>query len=233
MEPEPPTQGRTMAIVATIAEAAVSAVPIIGGPVATLLSNGIATVVDRRRQVWFIELARTVEQLGSRVDELQPERLADSDAFADAVMTAARIVEKTSQQEKLDALRNAVVNSVTPGAPDADVASSFFAIIDDLTPSHVRLLTLFDNPGAWFDTRADLVRPQPSPVVTWRRLVQVALPELAGEVASKFFADLTGDALLSIGTLDEYTVSDGSWRQVTSVYGQQFLAFIADPVVAE
>jgi outer membrane murein-binding lipoprotein Lpp len=231
MEPEPPTDGRAKTIVVTIAEAAISAVPIIGGPVATLLSGGIATVVGQRRQVWFAELARTVEQLSAHIDELQPERLAESDAFADAVMTAARIVEKTSQQEKLDVLRNAVVNSVMPGAPNVDVRASYFAIVDDFTPSHLRLLTLFDDPSGWFDSRPDLSRPKPALSSHWHQLVDAALPELAGEIADRFLADLSSNGLVLISSLSGQMTATGIWARVTSGYGQRFLAFIAEPVV--
>jgi len=234
MEPEPPTQGRTAAILVTLAEAAISAVPIVGGPVATLLTAGVGGVVNRRLTDWFAELARDVDQLAARVDELQPERLADSDAFADAVMTAARIVEKTSQQEKLDALRNAVVNSVLPRAPDADYRASFFAIVDDLTPTHLRLLMLLDNAQSYFDARTELLLPEPGPSATAYELVAAALPKLLGdEFADKFFADLSRNGLVSTDSLRATMVSDRSWYRATSAYGRYFLAFIAEPVVPE
>ncbi len=183
MQPEPPRQGRTTAAILTLAEAAISAVPIVGGPVAALLTAGVGEVVNRRLTEWFADVAEAVEQLAARVDDVQPEHLAQNEAFTDAVMTAARTVEKTSEQEKLDALRNAVLNSVMPGAPDADVRASFFAMVDDLTPSHLRLLALFDDPSGWFDTHLDLVRPQPSLMSSRRQLVDAALPALLCDLA--------------------------------------------------
>lgn len=232
MDPGPPTQGRTAAIITTLAEAAISAVPIVGAPVATLLTAGAGGVVNRRLTDWFAELARTVEQLGARVDELQPERLANSDVFADAVMTAARTVEKTSQQEKLDALRNAVLNSVMPGAPDADVRASFFAIIDDFTPSHLRMLRLYDDPRRWLDSHRDDMFVAHLASSMWNHLVEAALPELVGEVAARFFADLNRDGLVTIRDFDaRIWRQNGTSGRVTSGYGQRFLAFIANPVV--
>lgn len=233
MQPEPPRQGRTTAALLTLAEAAISAVPIVGGPVAALLTAGVGEVVNRRLTEWFADVAEAVEQLAARVDDVQPEHLAQNEAFTDAVMTAARTVEKTSEQEKLDALRNAVLNSVMPGAPDADVRASFFAMVDDLTPSHLRLLALFDDPSGWFDTHLDLVRPQPSLMSSRRQLVDAALPALAGEVGESFVADLSSRRLINAGSLGTTMSAQGIWDRVTSSYGRLFLAFVAEPVAPQ
>jgi hypothetical protein len=64
--------------------------------------------LTKRREQWFTELAEAVEDLRERFQGFDPEALADNDAFVDAVMTAVPIVDRTSQAEKLDMLRNAV-----------------------------------------------------------------------------------------------------------------------------
>jgi hypothetical protein len=69
---------------------------------------------------WFTELAEGVEELRQRVDGLDLEALAGNDLFVDVVVTATRTVEHTRQAEKIEALRNAVLNSVASDAPDAD-----------------------------------------------------------------------------------------------------------------
>ena len=43
-------------------------------------------------------------------------------------------------------LRNAVLNSVLPTAPDEDIQDLYFAFIDELTPTHMHLLTLLSDP---------------------------------------------------------------------------------------
>jgi hypothetical protein len=84
------------------------------------------------------------------VDGLTLEDLAGNDLFIDAVVTATRTVEHTHQAEKIDALRNAVLNSVAPDAPDADTQAIILNLVDQFTPSHLRLVTLWDDPPAWF-----------------------------------------------------------------------------------
>jgi hypothetical protein len=66
------------------------------------------------------------------------------------VVNATRTVEHTHQAEKIDALRNAVLNSVATDAPDADTQTIIMNLIDRFTPSHLRLATLWDDPPGWF-----------------------------------------------------------------------------------
>lgn len=76
-----------------------------------------------------------------------------------AVVTATRTVEHTHQAEKIEALRNAVLNSADPGAPGADTQAIILSLIDRFTPSHLRMVTLWDDPPVWF---ASHVIPQPT-----------------------------------------------------------------------
>lgn len=46
--------------------------------------------------------------------------MISTDAFMDALTTATQIADRTSRTEKLKLLRNTVVNSVMPDAPDVD-----------------------------------------------------------------------------------------------------------------
>jgi hypothetical protein len=101
--------------------------------------------LEQRREKWFTE---AVEQLHGQVDGLSLESLVGNDLFTDAVVTATRTVEHTHQAEKIDALRNAVLNSVSSGAPDADTQAIILNLIDRFTPSHLRQVTLWDDPPA-------------------------------------------------------------------------------------
>lgn len=81
-------------------------------------------------------------------DGLSLESLVGNDLCTDAVVMATRTIEHTHQAEKIQALRNAVLNSVAPGAPDADTQTIMLTQVDRFTPSHLRLVTLWDDPPA-------------------------------------------------------------------------------------
>jgi hypothetical protein len=91
-------------------------------------------------------------------------------------VTATRTVEHTHQAEKIQALRNAVLNSVSPDAPDADTQAIMFDLIDRFTPSHLRLSTLWDDPPAWFASHG-IAQPQAAFATSRTVTVEAGLPE--------------------------------------------------------
>ncbi|NER07865.1 MAG: hypothetical protein F6K17_37605, partial [Okeania sp. SIO3C4] len=48
------------------------------------------------------------------------------------------------QQEKLEALRNAILNSAIPNSLKDDIQAIFLKWIDEFTVSHIRLLKMLD-----------------------------------------------------------------------------------------
>ena len=160
METTPPAHSKGRQLAQTGAEMMVNMVPVFGGTIAVALTVALNHKLNERRERWFTELAEAVEELQGRFDGFDPDSLAENEAFVDAVVTATRIVDRASQREKIEVLRNAVLNSALPAAPDQDIQQLYFALIDDLTPTHMRLLTLLDDPPGWFDARPGLHRPQ-------------------------------------------------------------------------
>lgn len=136
-------------IVERIAETGAGSVPVVGWVLAVALVTTLNWKLDYRREQWFTRLAEGLEELRERLDGFDPQNLADYDMFVDAVVSATRTVEHTHEAEKLTALRNAVLNAVAPDAPDADTQAVFLNLVDRFTPSHLRLLALWDDPSIW------------------------------------------------------------------------------------
>ena len=65
------------------------------------------------------------------------------------VFAASDAAMKTHYEEKLAMLRAALVNGVLEGAPDEHEQLLFIRFVDELTPLHVRLLALLDDPAGW------------------------------------------------------------------------------------
>jgi hypothetical protein len=150
METTLPGKSTGQEIVERAAEATLGSVPLVGAALAVTLVTTLNWRLEERREKWFTELADGVEELRQRMDGLSLESLAGNEMFTDAVVMATRTVEHTHQAEKIQALRNAVLNSAAPGAPDADTQAAMLALVDRFTPSHLRLVTLWDDPSAWF-----------------------------------------------------------------------------------
>jgi hypothetical protein len=175
-----------------------------------------------------------IENLADRVDELQTrglipslDELAASDVFTDAVVNATRAAQATHQQEKLDALRNGVLNSLGPDAPTVDEQARFFRLVEQMTPSHLRLLAFLHDQGAAFD-RAGIARPDPMPPLLWMA-IEAGLPEFN---ANRTWYDL----LLFDTSIAGLTIRDDAGTQLTTSevfvsyttdLGKRFLAFIS------
>jgi hypothetical protein len=106
---------------------------------------------ERRMAAWLEDLAESVAALEERTDGLSFEKLAEDEGFVDAVVAATRAAQATHAQEKLDALRNGVLNTLGPDAPSLDEQARFFRLVEQFTPAHLRLLAFLDDPGPVFD----------------------------------------------------------------------------------
>lgn len=231
METTPPSHSKSRELTQSGTEAILNLVPVVGGTIATALTVALNYRLNGRRERWFSELAEAVTELQERFEGFDPESLADNEQFLDAVVTATRTVDRSSQREKIDALRNAVLNSALPGAPDHDLQQLYLGMVDDLTPTHLRLLTLLNNPPSWFDQRPELQRPQFSLSSNRMQLVKAALPDLAekgDQVIERFYSALTANGLVN-GQLQGMMSADGAWQAVTTEFAASFLSFISDP----
>jgi hypothetical protein len=216
-------------------EIILNAVPVVGGSTTTALTMALSHRLNKRRDAWFRSLAQIVEQLGERLDAFEPEHLADNDAFMDAVVTATRIVDRTSKEEKIHLLRNAVLNAAMPSAPDADLQQVYFGTIDELTATHLHLLILLNDPPRWFEVHPDLQRPTFAFSSNRAQLIEAAMPDLATagrEVTARFYAALERTGLIG-APLSGMMTEDGAWQPATTRFGKNFLAFLVDPLLEE
>jgi hypothetical protein len=226
MDVEPPHKSSGREVVERIAEAALGSVPLAGPALAVGFVTALGWRLEQRRDEWFTQLAVALEEMRRRIGDLEFEKLADSPIFVDAVVTTSRIVEHTHQEEKIAALRNAVLNSVKPDAPDADTQAIFLSVVDGYTPSHLRLLTMLDDPHDWF-SRHGLALPLAETGGTQDMSVEEALPELHGR--QDFYRllanELNASGLLAAELPGPVNASYPMTR-MTSDIGRQFVRFV-------
>jgi len=114
----------------TVSAARVGALafPFLGSGVA-LFDLITAPLRTKRLSDWLEQLRQCVNELSQKVATLTPASLAGDEAFNAAFFQAAQTVLRTHQQEKLDALRNAVVNVALGGESNADRQSKFSTLL--------------------------------------------------------------------------------------------------------
>ena len=101
-----------------------SLVPIFGSPVIELINMLVTPKLQQRRDSWFQELGERVKKLEEE-GKINYEELQKDDVFIDIVIKATEVALKTHQNEKLIALRNALLNTAL-NTSSIDLSVNFF-----------------------------------------------------------------------------------------------------------
>jgi hypothetical protein len=132
---KPPKKSTTRELVEASVGAGAGAVPLVGSPLAVAFAVAMGWTYNRRMTEWLDALAEAVDDLQHQSEESTSfEDLADDPAFVDAVVAATRAAQATHQKDKLDALRNGVLNASRPGAPGLDEQARFFRFVVNSPP---------------------------------------------------------------------------------------------------
>lgn len=100
--------------------------------------------ISKRKDAWAKDLGEKVQELLE--NGITIENLQENNKFIDAVYQSTQIALKTSQREKIEALRNAIKNVALDTSLDDSFIQICLQIVDDLTPIHMRILQFFENP---------------------------------------------------------------------------------------
>lgn len=210
-----------------VVKAAVSAVPVVGGSAAEVLGLIFGPPLEKRREKWLGQLAGAVKEVQDKEAELTPEKLSQNEAFITTALHATEIAVRTHQQEKLEALRNAVVSAALPNVPDETMQQIFLNHVDNLTPWHLRILAFFDDPIDWGKTH-HITYPN------WTMgaaslVLEQSMPELAGQRGfyDQIVSDLQQRGLLANVEIHTMMTANGMFSSRTTPLGKEFLQFIS------
>lgn len=225
-----PTEKTAGDIGREVARAIVSAIPVAGGPIQVLFENIFSAPLDNRKQAWLEQLAIIVTELQRKVDGLTPEKLAGDETFVSMAMQASQFAMRTHQREKLEALRNAVMNSALSSQQEEDEQFIFLRLIDQLTPWHLKVLAMLDSPEEWM-ARNSILKPE------WYSVHIIAFldhctRDFPGrrEFFEQILRDLQNEGLIAqSNTLRMQHVVLGDKVTQTTERGKKFLAFISPP----
>src|SRR3972149_729310 len=102
----PPEQDKGDAAYAA-GRALLSAIPAIGGAAVELFQFIVMPPIEKRRNAWMKEISQAVQTLEQNKG-IDIEQLQSNDVFIDTLLQASQIALRNSQQEKINALKNAV-----------------------------------------------------------------------------------------------------------------------------
>jgi len=205
-------------------------VPAAGGSLQVLFETVFSAPLEKRKEKWMQELANALVQLQQIVGDLTSERLVDNEAFITMAIQASSIAIRSHQQSKLDALRNAIINSVLITSIDEDEQMAFIHLVDQFTPSHLRLLALLNNPHKWI-TQNGCFAVRDSFSTVWA-VIAHCMPGLItrGDTVSNLVRDLqTGGIIQPTLSVRAEIEGSGALESRTTHYGERFLRFISAP----
>ena len=139
----------------TVVKSGIAGIPFVGAAAAELFNAIVAPPLSVRRDRWLTDLADGLKSLEERVDHLQIENLGSREIFITTVVHASEVAIKNHSVEKLEALKNAVLNAALDTSPADDVISIYLRFVDTFSAPHLRLLDLVDNPKKWFEIVAE------------------------------------------------------------------------------
>ena len=185
--------------------------------------------LEKRRIKWMEDVGKALRDLekdrGVKLDELQT-----NDIFIDTVLHATQIASRNGQEEKREALRNAVINAALPNLPDESIQLMFLNLVDTFTIWHLRILRLFQNPKGWF-TENNKQAPSFAISSSLSQLLTTAYPELGSQ--RQFYdlviSELDAKGLFSGGGTHTMMSATGAFEKRTTDLGDKFLQFITAP----
>lgn len=205
-------------IVHSMAKAGIGSVPGVGNAAAEFFQSLVQPPLERRRDEWMSDVSDRIKKLEE--EGLTIEKLQNNEQFISTVMQATQISMRTHQQEKREALRNAVINSAKAISPDENTQQMFLNFVDDFTEWHMRLLRLFNA-------------PPPVPGLSGGGLSTVLehyYPQLQGrrEFYDQVWRDLYVRGLVRSEHMHTTIIGSGLTQQQTTPMGVEFLRFISD-----
>jgi hypothetical protein len=202
----------------SVVKAALGSIPVGGNAAAEFFQLLVTPPLEKRRDEWIAEVGARLQELetkGITLDSLQA-----NEQFISTLMQATQLALRTHQNEKREALRNAVQNSARPGAPDDSEQQIFLNFVDSFTEWHIRILRLFRAP------------PSASTILSGAlsAVIERQYPELKNrrEFYDQVWRDLFLRGLVNTEGLHVMMSGHGLTQQRTTRLGSRFLDFISE-----
>ena len=191
-----------------------------------LFSRVFAPPWKKRLEKWREDVAGVLRDLMENRG-VTLEELKSSDVLLDTVMHATEIALRNSQEEKREALRNAILNAGLPSAPEEALQQIFLNNIDTLTVWHLKILKFVQDIRGWAQESNFFSENSGGRV---SNVLESAFPELRGR--RTFYLRIWSD-LHQRGLVGQSNIRGVELKQIqakmTSELGDQFLRFIEEP----
>lgn len=205
-------------------DVAIAAVPVVGGSVSALIDVILKPSLEKRRDAWFGILAEVVEEIRRRGDVPAFEDLVGNESFTTAVIEASRIALGTHLEEKLEILKNCLINcALGVGASDL-VDRQMFKWVDELSPEHFLVMKYMDDPRAWY--RSHGLSEGSYSVGSPKTILDGAGLGVGSVELQIVLTDLELRRLANVTSLKVTMTGEGMWQPLLTDLGKSLLRFV-------
>ncbi|MEG4329075.1 hypothetical protein QUB37_17810 [Microcoleus sp. AT3-A2] len=134
-------------------KALISFIPAVGSGLVSFYESNVSAPATKRLNEFLKTLVLALAEIQDKLDGLA----FHDPAFQTTLMYTLQIASRNHQEEKLEALRNIVLNAALPNAPEEEIQQMFLNWIENFTTLHLNLLKLLHQPDR--KTNIDFILP--------------------------------------------------------------------------
>lgn len=162
--------------VVNILKAGLATTPFCGG-IASLMTDYIPNAKFERLEKFANQIAEDLVALQDKVDE---EKI-HTDEFAYVFEECFRGVAENYQDEKIEAFRGILINTVVGSDTEEDENEYFLNLVNTLSALHIRILKFMDSPIEYLNAYNI---PQESITGSFSQFFPIAVPDVSLEVSA-------------------------------------------------
>ncbi|BCA27380.1 hypothetical protein [Metapseudomonas otitidis] len=213
-----------------VARIMIGALPILGGAGVEIFNSVIDTPMNERKVQWMNQVGNALNDLIEK-GVLTEQGLQHNQTFITTVAQASMLAIRSHQQEKLQALRNTVLNVAVGHAPEEDLRQLFLNFIDVCTVTHIRLLSLMNGPEEW-GHKHGVEFPSGWSMGGITQAIEHAFPDLQGkeQIYKVIWGDLYQRGFINTECLGTTMSRQGILARRTTELGSQLIDFLSEPV---
>ena len=215
----------------SVVNAAISSIPAFGSVASEIFNMVIATPLEKRKEKWMLKIAESLEELQDKVDGFDVHKLCENELFISVLNRASQLALSNHQEEKISALKNAVMNTALNIPIDENEEMMFLNMIDAMTPWHLKIIFYFDNPEKRFKEFS--INPMKNIMGSPLLPLQEFYPELKSrnDFINLIVNDLYNRGVFNTKDLNCTMSSSGMYASRLTEYGRQFFNYIREPQI--
>jgi hypothetical protein len=213
----------------SMVNAAISTLPVAGSFASEIFNMVIFTPLEKRKERWMVSIVEGLEELQEKVNGFNVESLSQNELFISILNRTSQLAISNHQEEKVTALRNAVMNTALNIKIDENEQMMFLNLIDSITPWHIKIIDYFYDPRERF--KENNINPTEYMMGSPVSPLVVFYPELVNrdDLINLLVKELYNDGILNIKDLHVSMTSNGMYEPRLTEYGKRFLSFIKEP----